>query len=278
MRKGAFESSEFGKLNNHLNSLYGTVLRSRGVARFTLTETAYPPRLKLPEHAHQTAYFCFILQGTFTEAYGRHSRTRRASTLVFHPPEEVHSDQFHSRVRCFNVQIDAQLHQQVVGLSQPADFQGSTLTLLASKLYREFCVMDEVSALVIEGLALEMVATAARSVKASKRTSPPWLMRAREMLHENFAESLTVADVAAEVGIHPTHLAREFHRYYRRTIGEYVRQRRVEFACRQISASDAPLSEIAIAAGFFDQSHFGRTFKQLTGMSPAAYRKTFRTR
>ena len=49
-------------------------------------------------------------------------------------------------------------------------------------------------------------------------------------------------------------------------------------ACRQISASDVPLSEIAVAAGFFDQSHFGRTFKQLTGMSPAAYRETIRSR
>lgn len=275
---GAFETSEFGGVNSYLNSLYGNLLRSSAVTRFTLTETAYPPRLKLPEHAHQTAYFCFTLQGTFTEAYGRRSRTCRASTLVFHPPEEVHSDLFYSRVRCFNVQIDEHLHRQMVGLSQPADFQGGTLTHLATKLYREFREMDEVSALVLEGLALEIVAEAARSVKTSKRAPPPWLTRAREMLHENFAEGLTVADVAAAVGMHPTHLAREFHRYYRRTIGEYVRQRRVEFACRQILASDAPLSEVAMAAGFFDQSHFGRTFKRLTGMSPAAYRRTFRAR
>lgn len=277
MRKGAFEKSEFGRVNSHPNSLYGTVLRSIAVARFTLTETAYPPRLKLPEHSHQTAYFCFILQGTFTEAYGRRSRTCRASTLIFHPPEEVHSDHFHSRVRCFNVQIDAHLHQQMVGLSQTADFQGSTLTHLVTKLYREFRRMDEVSSLVIEGLALEMMGAAVRSVKMSKHTPPSWLARAREMLHENFAEGLTVADIAAAVGIHPTHLAREFHRYYQSTVGEYVRWRRVEFACHQIRASDAPLSEIALAAGFFDQSHFGRTFKGLTGMSPAAYRKIFRS-
>lgn len=262
----------------HLNSLHGTVLRSSSVASFTLTETIYPPRLKLLEHAHQTAYFCFILQGNFTEAYSSHSRTYSASTLIFHPPEEVHSDQFHCRVRCFNVQIDAHLHREVPSLRQSADFQGGTLTHLATRLYREFCEMDEVSALVIEGLALEMVAAVARSVKTSECRPPAWLTRAREMLHENFAEGLTVDDVASAVGIHPTHLAREFHRYFRCTIGEYVRQRRVEFACHQISASDAPLSEIALAAGFFDQSHFGRTFKQITGMSPSDYRKTFRTR
>jgi len=39
-----------------------------------------------------------------------------------------------------------------------------------------------------------------------------------------------------------------------------------------------PLSEIALAAGFFDQSHFSKTFKHINGMSPATYRRTFRPR
>lgn len=276
MRKGVFHVNESGMVNGYLDFLHGAVLRSSTVASFTLTETAYPQRLKLSEHAHQTAYFCLILQGAFTEAYGRRSRTCTASTLIFHPPEEVHSDHFHSRVRCFNLQIDARLHGQMAGLSQPSDFNGGALIHLATKLYREFCEMDEFSAFAIEGLALEMMAAAARSVKTPKRSLPPWLTRAREMLDENFSESLTVADFAAAAGVHPTHLAREFHRYYRCTIGEYVRRRRVEFACRRLSASDAPLSEIAVAAGFFDQSHFTRTFKLLTGLTPAAYRETFR--
>src|SRR5438876_6649352 len=50
-----------------LDSVYGTVLRSSAVAEFTLTETAYTPGLQLPKHSHQSAYFCFVLQGSFTE-------------------------------------------------------------------------------------------------------------------------------------------------------------------------------------------------------------------
>jgi AraC family transcriptional regulator len=278
MSRGASQISESGRPDSRPDSLHGTVLRSSAVASFTLTETAYRPHLRLPEHAHQTAYFCFILQGTFAETCDGRSRTCRASTVVFHPPEEVHSDHFYSDVRCFNLQIGARLHRRLSGLRRPADFQGGALTHLAAKLYREFREMDEVSPLAIEGLALEMVAAAARETSHSARKPPPWLLRAREMLRENFAAGLTVADVAGAVGVHPTHLAREFHRHYRCTIGEYIRQQRVEFACRQISATDAPLSEIAATAGFFDQSHFTRTFKRHTGTSPAAYRRTFRTR
>ena len=49
---------------------------------------------------------------------------------------------------------------------------------------------------------------------------------------------------------------------------------RVEFAARELTGTRLPLSEIAIAAGFCDQSHFTRLFKQHTGMSPQEYRLT----
>ena len=75
--------------------------------------------------------------------------------------------------------------------------------------------------------------------------------------------------------MHPVHLAREFRRFQRCTIGEYIRQLRIERACRQLHASDEPLATIASAVGFSDQSHFSRTFKRLIGMTPAGYRATF---
>jgi len=80
------------------------------------------------------------------------------------------------------------------------------------------------------------------------------------------------------VGIHPVHLAREFRRHYQCTIGEYVRRLKVEYACLQISVSEASLHQIALAAGFFDQSHFARTFKQIMGVTPGNYRRFYRSR
>jgi AraC family transcriptional regulator len=181
-------------------------------------------------------------------------------------------------VRCFNIQPDSQLEYQAVQLAQPAEFHGGASAHLALKLYREFREMDEVSALAIEGLTLEMIAEATRQFKREAGTAPTWLKRAHELLHAHFAERLTLSYVATSVGVHPTHLAREFHKHCNLTVGEYVRQLRIEFACRQLSTSDTPISDIAIAAGFFDQSHFSRTVKLFTGFSPAVYRKTFKTR
>ena len=271
------------KMKPHLDSVYGTVLRSRMVAGFTLTETAYTPGLQLPKHSHQSAYLCFVLQGSFTEWYEQQSRACRSSTLIFHPLDERHSDHFHTAARCFNLLMDVRwvdrVRQHSAIVERPTDFHGGFLAQLATRLYKEFRLMDELSPLIVEGLTSEILGEAARySLKQRGPGPPPWLEQARELLHDQFHERLTLSQVAGAVGVHETHLSREFRRYYRSTVGEYVRHLRIEFACHKLSTSGTPLSEIALAAGFTDQSHFARTFKLRTGMSPATYRRTFRTR
>ena len=141
------------------------------------------------------------------------------------------------------------------------------------RLYREFRLMDAVSPLAIEGLVLEILAELVRLTASSRL--PPWLLRARELIHDRFQENLGLADIAAAVGVHPVYLASTFRRHFRRTIGDYQRQLRVEFACKQLATGLTPLAEIALAAGFADQSHFARVFKRHLGMTPGTYRKQF---
>ena len=59
-------------------------------------------------------------------------------------------------------------------------------------------------------------------------------------------------------------------------MGEYVRTLRVEHAARRIAASDDALVEIALEAGFADQSHLSRVFKLHTGMLPREFRSLLR--
>ncbi len=263
--------------------LYGQILGSTSIATFTLTETVYLPGLTLPKHSHQQAYFCFVLGGNFTEVYGKHTRPCRPSTLIFHPAGEVHSDQFHTTSRCFNIQMDTRwlerAQQPLRTINAPADFCGGRLGNLAARLYREFRQLDEFSGLAVEGLALEIIAEASRrSLKELGRTPPHWLEQVRDFLHEQPAERPSLVRLAESVDVHPVHLAREFRRFYRCTIGDYVRQSRIEFACHQILTSDASLSDIALAAGFFDHSHFARTFKRHMGMTPNQYRTALQSR
>jgi AraC family transcriptional regulator len=259
----------------------GRVLRRRELAGLILTETGYAPRQALPRHAHANAYVCLVYRGRYTEEYGRRRRDCGPQTLAFHPPGEVHCEHTADagEVRSFNIELPpaflarAQLALPV--LERSPDFQGGPAAELADRLYHEFRNPDAASALAVEGLALELLAAAWREAERRDpiRQPPPWLRRARERLDDQFADPPSLPELAAGVGVHPVYLAGQFRRHFRCSPGEYLRRRRVEEARRLLADSGRPLAEVALAAGFADQSHFTRTFKRHLGVTPARYRR-----
>jgi AraC family transcriptional regulator len=97
-----------------------------------------------------------------------------------------------------------------------------------------------------------------------------------ELLHENFREPLTLEGIAGQVAVHPIHLSRVFRKTLRCGLGEYVNRLRIQYACQRLAGDEQALSELAAAAGFADQSHFGRVCKSLTGSTPGELRQLLR--
>lgn len=260
------------------------IIKSHVVAGFVFTETSYAPNQRLPRHSHEYACFVIVLQGAFVETYGKKVRSCAPSSVIFRPPDEVHSDHFYDRGgRCLTVEIAPRwlerAREHSISLNDSAQFHNGLLTTITMRLYREFCEMDNVSQLAIEGLILETIAEFSRcSVKASDLHFARRIEQAKEIIHDQFSGSLTLARVAEVIGTHPVYLAREFRKRYRCTVGEYIRRLRIQAACRELSSSDAQLAEVALICGFSDQSHFSRVFKRLTGMTPSQYRANLRSR
>jgi len=124
---------------------------------------------------------------------------------------------------------------------------------------------------------MELVAWLLRDDVGNSAGKPPhWLQQAEALIRGRYAEHLALADIAGAVGIHPVHLARRFRKLYKCSIGEYVRQLRIEFAMEQMSKTNRSLSDLALATGFSDQSHFSRTFRKLTGLTPRQFREISR--
>jgi AraC family transcriptional regulator len=86
-----------------------------------------------------------------------------------------------------------------------------------------------------------------------------------------------LSELAIEAGVHQVHLARQFRKYFGVTVGEMVRQTRVEFARKRLLRGDSPIVEIAIEAGFAHQAHFTTVFKKLMGVTPRQYFVAART-
>ena len=262
----------------------GESVKKVATDKFVLTETTHPPNRILPQHYHQHPNLSLVLSGSFTESVHRNSLECGPQSLLIKPAGEPHSNQYGRKgVRCLVIEVLPRWIELLHPWSKVFDavdhIQRGVLSLLAMRIYKEFRSLDSASMLAMEGLLLEIMAEASRrSRSVLKRKPPNWLEQAKEMIHGHFPESLSLTALAEAVGVHPVHLAREFRNCYRCTIGEYVRNLRIEFACREISTSNASLFQIALAAGFSDHSHFSRTFRQLTGMTPAEYRKVARSR
>jgi AraC family transcriptional regulator len=79
--------------------------------------------------------------------------------------------------------------------------------------------------------------------------------------------------VARELGIGRGALAMAFRRHRGTSVGETIRAARVRHAT-SLLLTNAPLAEIAIAAGFHDQAHFTRVFRAATGQTPGACRSS----
>ena len=272
---------------------YGTSSCIREVAGLSLAERSYAPDFRSPRHSHPEAYFCLILDGASTQSYGTKSRVRERLTTVFYPPNELQSEVFcRDGGRIINVEMNSRWlrhfrEYSVIG-EESHDHRGGAVAWLMTRLYHEFRRMDQTSSLtidqtsdlgidqtsdlMIEGLTLEIIAEASRQSAASKNHTAHWLERAREILHEQFADNLTLASIAKTVGVHPVYLASSFRKKYQCTVGDYRQRLRVEFACKELAKSHSALAQIALAAGFANQAHFSRTFKRLTGTTPARYR------
>jgi len=262
-------------------ALHGRVSKSLRVADFILTESAFDPHSRLPRHAHENSYFCFGLQGVYTERYAKREVVCRASTLTFRSSGQTHEALVHNAgTRVFVLEISSpwidRLRADSLTLDSAFDFYGGTLTRLCARLNREFHKTDSAAKLAIEGLALELLAEATRQPSYGIGAAPPWLRQAREKLVEHFPENLKLTQIAAEVGVHPVYLAAAFRKKFGVTIGEFVRKLRIEHACAELDKEDLPLSAIALQAGFADQSHFSKVFKSYVGMTPREYRTLVR--
>lgn len=121
-----------------------------------------------------------------------------------------------------------------------------------------------------------MVRECQQSNKLRGQLPPHWLRQATAMIREEFRQPLTVRGIAQEIGVHPVHLSRVFRRFHRASIGDTLRRVRVQFACDRLREPDVQLADLALSAGFCDQSQLTRSFKRVVGTTPGRYRERAR--
>jgi AraC family transcriptional regulator len=258
------------------NNFHGSTLVSREVDGFIFREIFHSAGVSVPKHTHENAHVGVILRGGFEERCEGRVLDCRPMSVSYLGPGMSHSDEFRHDVHCFVFEISCERLarlSETLRLDRPVMQNRGPLAWLTIRLYSEARAGDTASSLSIAGLSTEILAALCGHDEVRLGHPPAWLARTHELLNDRFSDELAHDEIAAAAGVHPVHLASVFRRHYGCTIGEYIRRMRLEHACRRLTHPGEPLADIALTAGFFDQSHFTRTFKRYTGATPRQYRQ-----
>jgi AraC-like DNA-binding protein len=138
-------------------------------------------------------------------------------------------------------------------------------------------------ALTLLGTALASAAVPPRAavLPASSRRyrgglAPFQARRLVEYIDAHLAERITLYQLARMAGLSTGHFSRAFKQTFGVSTHSYLIRLRVERAQSVMLSTQLPLSEVALACGLSDQSHFTRMFRRIVGETPNAWRRAHR--
>ena len=139
---------------------------------------------------------------------------------------------------------------------------------------------SEANQLFVDHMMLALTAHVAQAYGGLHLTEPargglaPWqLKRACERLASDLSGKLTLQDIAAEFDLSVSYFSRAFRTSAGLPPHQWLLRQRVSTAKQLMTCKDLSLAEIAMSAGFANQSHFTRVFSALVGISPGLWRR-----
>ena len=99
------------------------------------------------------------------------------------------------------------------------------------------------------------------------------MLRARDAMDRDYAKALDIPTLARIAHVSEAHFIRTFRATFGETPHRYLQRRRVERAMFLLRESERGVLDVCLDVGFTSLGTFGRTFKEIVGVSPATYRK-----
>ncbi|GAB3716263.1 hypothetical protein GCM10027592_57390 [Spirosoma flavus] len=220
-------------------------------------------------HAHRDAHFSLVLKGGSSERLGQKYYQRLPGDIHFYRSGELHQTIPKALSTHINLELDESfLHR--FGLTEE-DMKGATrnpaqMRVSLLKIYTELSAHEPY----VSSAVQLMLGSTTTSGKRGK--TPSWVVAIKVLLEDRWSEWPSLAELSAEVSVHPVTISRFFPVYFNCTLGEYLRRLKIGRSIGLLCDPSHTLCTVAHACGFADQSHFIRTFKAYTGVLPKQVR------
>jgi len=263
--------------DSELNKPLGRTLRRKEIGSFVFVHHDYPSQAARATHWHPWLHLTIVCRGLYTRKLGQQSFDYKTGSLTFLQTNENHSDRYAAGSKCLHVVIPSNMEKTLTSaFGNQGIMRGVSPDLSACAsiaLQKEFRSTDNDSPMVVEALLLDLMSRHLDVLRERSVARPKWLITLLDYLDDTFEQEWTLANMAAEVGVHPVYLCRVFSEHFDCTLGEYIRRLRVLRGRQLLAIDDGSVAEIALQSGFADQSHFTRVFKEHFGLTPSDCRR-----
>ena len=226
-------------------------------------------------HYHENPHVSFVLQGgSILKRIGKEVELLPGNIEFCHAGETHQTIQKVFPSKNINLEIDIDFlkkHEISEATIYKSITQNPDGKFLLLKMYKELMANDYSSSVSINMLFLDLISKF--ESPSHKKALPLWVKIINELMNERWNEKVTLNDLAAATNLNPITISKNFRKYFSCTFGEYMRKLKIEKSISLIKSGTYSLTETAYACNFADQSHFTRTFKELTGFLPKQYHK-----
>jgi AraC family transcriptional regulator len=251
---------------------HGLEIAVRELDGASAVRVLHPEGQAIEPHRHDLPFLMLPTLGGCRESFDGGEADVGGPAAVLHPPGSIHADRIHETgLETFTIEFDPAwvrrygFHQR---LERSRYFSGGAVIAAAGALRKVWSTPEEGETALGQALALFLGQAMGDT---GQDPAPPWLDDAASVIGSE--ERPTTAALARRLDLHPAWLARAYRAAMGEGIGETLRRRRVERASRLLRRTGAGLAEVAVDAGFCDQSHMNRAFRQLLGRTPRQVRE-----
>lgn len=256
-----------------------------------------------PSHPHNHDFFemSYVYKGQFYNRVENQDIEQKENTLVLLSPRAVHSCYIREKTDIvFNILIKRSLVEKIFlrMFSEESAvsrfFLDSIYNIHQKKPYLVFHCNEELVSLVhgiirehfdqklfsqnmIIAKLIELFSELSRLFQITLQGESPLpetSSNISEILDyiENNYSSVTLTSVAEHFNYSPSYVSRIIKTHLNQSFASIVHNKKLENACRYLSASDLPVEQVIEIVGYSDVSHFYKIFKQKYGLSPRQYR------
>ncbi len=221
-------------------------------------------------HAHHNAYLSILLSGLYSETTSDSQKVISPSYVLYRPAHYKHKNQFFTeKTKCLNIEFDAHWFDKhdINSKKRKPQLKNIQNHPFILRLLIDFLKHRKID--FFEELLLPLIT---EEEKTSTSIRQPWLSKLVRILDNEIEQNYSLNTLSERVFVHPNYMSRVFKAHFGVTIGQYQMERKIESATKQLFLEYSSIAQIATDCGFFDESHFIRTFKAYNRITPHQFR------